>query len=135
MSLAIFSAAFIIQLVGHRIGDYLFQTDWQAQNKAKNKEARARHVLVYSLTISLLMLVTFTPAVAIFVFAITFLEHFWIDSRKPIIAWKTFLETKIARQKGFDISAMPFFVLIEIDQTVHYLRILIISILIGYGMV
>lgn len=135
MDLILFCTAFIIQFVGHRIGDYLFQTDWQAQNKAKDGIARLKHVLVYSSTISLMMLIVFDWRLCVLVWGITFLEHFWIDSRNPIIAWKTFLETKIAKQKDFDINNLPFFVMIEIDQTVHYIRIFVLSILIGLGVI
>jgi hypothetical protein len=45
---------------------------------------------------------------------------------------KTFIETKIAGNKNFDISSIPSFVIIEIDQTIHYTRILIISAIIAY---
>lgn len=95
MNLTLFTAAFIIQLVGHRIGDYLFQTDWQAQNKTKDWWARWKHCVVYSLTISLMMLMLVNWKVAVVIYGITFLEHYWIDSRKPIVWWKTLLETKL----------------------------------------
>lgn len=135
MNLLLLCTAFILQFVGHRMGDYLFQTDWQAQNKTKNAVARLRHCLIYSLTIALLMLVAFDLRIATFVFVVTILEHFWIDSRKPIVAWKTFLERKICKQDTFNIENVPFFVVIEIDQTVHYLRILLISLLIANGII
>jgi len=134
MDLLLFCTAFIIQFVGHRMGDYLFQTDWQAQNKIINNYARFAHCLVYSLTIGLLLFPFFGFTVSVSAFFLTLTEHYFIDNRKPIIWWKTFLETKIAKQKDFDINQMPFFVLIEIDQTVHYIRIFLISIMIGYGL-
>lgn len=134
MNLTLLCTAFILQFVGHRMGDYLFQTDWQAQNKAKNKIARADHCVVYSITIALLMLIAFKWQTAVIVFALTFLEHMFIDSRKPIIWWKTRLE-RVAGNKSFDMDKMPFFVMIEIDQTVHYMRCMLISMLIGYGVI
>lgn len=54
MNLLLFCVAFIFQYVGHRIGDYLLQTNYQAQNKANNFISRFKHYLVYSLTILLL---------------------------------------------------------------------------------
>lgn len=132
MNLILFCTAFILQFVGHRIGDYLFQTDWQAQNKDKNTIARLRHVFVYSTTIWALMLIVVDLRVALIVWTITMIEHFIIDSRTPVTRYKKFLE-KIVRNKEFDIEKMPFFVLIEIDQTIHYIRCLVIALLIGYG--
>lgn len=132
MEEALFSTAFIIQLVGHRMGDYLFQTDYQAQNKAKSGIARYKHCFVYALTIGLMMGFAFKWQMMLAVFGLTFIEHYIIDSRKPIVWWKKTLE-KVVGNKGFDIEKMPFFVLIEIDQTVHYVRIFVISMLIGYG--
>ncbi|WP_134682557.1 DUF3307 domain-containing protein [Brevibacillus migulae] len=133
MDLTLFCTAFILQLVGHRIGDYLLQTDWQANNKTKHNGALVEHVTVYSITIGLIMLLAFDWIIAMCVFALTFLEHLWIDTRKPVIAWKNFLERRLAGRKDYDISTLPFFVLIEIDQTFHYVRILLLSLLIGYG--
>lgn len=135
MDLLLFCTVFILQFVGHRVGDYVFQTDWQAQNKAKNIEARGMHCAVYATVIALILYPTIGLTAAIIVQLLTFMEHIWIDSRKPVIAWKTFLEERIAGRTDFDINQLPFFVLIEIDQTFHYVRILLISILIGYGII
>ncbi|CDQ41841.1 hypothetical protein BN990_04220 [Virgibacillus salexigens] len=131
MNMIIFCTAFIFQYVGHNIGDYLFQTDWQAQNKTKKRLARFRHCFVYSLTIGLLLLIPFNWVVASIVFLITLIEHYLVDSRKPIIVWKNFLEKKIAKQKNFEIKNVPQFVIISIDQTVHIVRIFIIAIAIS----
>jgi hypothetical protein len=78
------------------------------------------------------MLLVVDPMVAVFVWVITFVEHMIIDTRKPIVGWKKLLE-RVVGNKGFDIDKMPFFVLIEIDQTVHMMRIFAISLLIAYG--
>lgn len=134
MNLTLFCTAFILQFVGHRIGDYLFQTDWQAQNKAKNGIARFKHCAVYSLTISTMLLFIISWQAAVIVFMLTMVEHSLIDSRDPIVWWKTTLE-RVVGNKSFDMDKMPFFVMIEIDQTVHYIRCLLIAMLIGYGMV
>lgn len=134
MNLTLFCTAFILQFVGHRIGDFLLQTDKQAQNKATNGIYRADHCVVYSVTISLIMLIAFKWQIAVIVLGLTFIEHIYIDSRKPVIAYKKWLE-RVSGNKEFDIDKMPFFVLIEIDQTVHYIRCLLIAMLIGYGLV
>lgn len=128
-----FVTAFILQFVGHRVGDYLFQTNTQAQKKATDLVYRIRHCLLYSLIVGAFMLFAFEWQVAVIVFALTFLEHIWIDSRKPVIGWKNFFEKKLAGNKDFNIDDLPFFVVIDIDQSIHILRIFIISLLIGYG--
>lgn len=135
MDLALFSTAFILQFIGHRVGDYLFQTDWQAQNKSKNSWARFKHCFIYSLTITLIMLLVVDWKTAVIIFGLTIFEHYIIDSRKPVVGWKNFLEKRIAGNKEFDIQNVPFFVVIEIDQTMHYTRCLLIAVLLSYGVI
>lgn len=135
MDLTLFCTAFILQFVGHRIGDYLLQTNLQALNKANNIKYRFRHCLVYSISILAVVLFGFDWVTALVVFGLTFLEHIWIDSRTPVVKWKLFIERTIARKKDFKIEDLPFFVLIEVDQTIHILRIFVISLLIGYGII
>lgn len=135
MDLLLFCTAFIIQFVGHQLGDYGFQTNFQAMNKAENANIRLRHSLVYSAIISLLLLFAFSWTTTIVVFILTVLEHMIVDYRKPVIAWKTFFERKISGNKRFNIEDLPFFVLVAIDQTFHITRIFIISLLIGGGVI
>jgi len=135
MNLLIFCSVFILQFMGHRLGDYFFQTNAQAVQKANNWLARLRHCLVYSVIVASLTLFVVDWKVALIIFAITIVEHMWIDSRKPIVKYKEFLERKIARTKDFKVEDLPFFVIVDIDQTVHYLRIFIISLLIAYGVI
>ncbi|MNI79822.1 hypothetical protein D3C73_1363050 [compost metagenome] len=89
------------------------------------------HCLVYSATIAILS-AFITPSWALFVFIVTLIEHYLIDDRRFVIWLKAFIETKIAGNKNFDISDLPSFVIIEVDQTIHYTRILIISAIIAY---
>lgn len=131
MDLVIFCTAFILQFVGHRIGDFWLQTAWQAFNKKRNAVARARHCFVYALTISLLLLIAFDWTIAVVVFAVTFLEHYCVDSGKPIDAWLRFQERKLARNRSYDVDQTPSFVIVEYDQTVHYVRIFLISLVIA----
>lgn len=135
MNLLLFCTAFILQSMGHKVGDYLIQTHSQALNKSKNFVFRLRHCIMYSFSVSLIMLFAFDIKVVMLVFFVTLLEHLWIDSRKPVIAWKTLLEKRIAKNQDFNVDELPFFVVIEIDQTIHYLRLFTIALLIGYGVV
>ncbi|HZG57199.1 DUF3307 domain-containing protein [Paenibacillus sp.] len=131
MDLVLFCTAFILQFVGHRAGDFWLQTAWQAFNKAANSRARARHCLVYSLAISLLLLIAFDWYVALLVFVITFFEHYIVDSGKFVRWWLTFQERKLAGNPKYEVEHTPFFVVVEYDQTVHYVRMFLISILLA----
>lgn len=135
MNLTLFCTAFILQYVGHRIGDYGLQTNTQSIKKPHDPYARLLHSMVYSLVIGLLMLIAFDWTTAFFVFGLTVAEHMIIDSRKPVVDWKNFVEKRLARNKDFNIDDLPFFVIIEIDQTFHIVRIFIISLLIGNGFI
>jgi hypothetical protein len=132
MNLVLFSALFIFQYVGHRIGDYLIQSNTDAIMKSKSFKHRLRHCSMYSLTIMVLLLFIVNPMIAFWVWVVTFIEHMIIDSRKPIIWWKTFFEQRLMGDKNFDIDKLPFFVLIDIDQTFHLVRIFIISLVLSY---
>lgn len=131
----IFVTAFILQFVGHHIGDYLLQTNTQAKKKSSDLLSLLTHCLIYSATISLVFLTFFSPATSLVVFAITLIEHSIVDSRRPVVGWKLFLERKIAGDKDFTIGDLPFFVLINIDQTFHLVRIFVISLLVAYGLI
>lgn len=132
MDLINMTALFILQYVGHRVGDFIFQTDSQAQLKTTSSFARHKHCLIYSLTVAAFTLFVVDWEIAFFILGITLIEHNFIDTRKPVIWIKTFLETKIARNNTFDIKNVPWFVIVEIDQTIHILRILAISILFSF---
>ncbi|WP_047913136.1 DUF3307 domain-containing protein [Paenibacillus sp. TCA20] len=134
MNLVVFSALFILQFVGHRIGDFILQTDVQAQNKTKDWKARLRHCFSYSLSVSLLTWILLPIHYLPIIFLITIVEHFIIDDRRFVVWLKTNIETKIAKQKEFNISTVPGFVIIEIDQTIHMIRMLLIAILFSYIM-
>jgi hypothetical protein len=132
MNMLLFCTLFIFQYVGHRIGDYLIQSNTDARKKSTSFNHRLRHCAMYSITILLLMFFIVDPMIAFCIWAITFIEHMCIDSRTPIVWWKTFFEQKIMGDKSFDIEELPFFVLIDIDQTFHLVRIFIISLVLSY---
>jgi Protein of unknown function (DUF3307) len=47
---------FFLVLAGHLIGDFVVQTDWQANNKERNWRADAAHVLTYHVIMAVLVL-------------------------------------------------------------------------------
>ena len=132
MDLVWFCTLFIFQFIGHRIGDYLIQSNKQALLKATDATQRFDHCLSYSLAVSLPLLFIIEARYVLVIFFLTFIEHMIVDSRKPVEWWKTFFEQKIKGDKNFNLNELPFFVLIEIDQTFHLLRIFIISIIFAH---
>lgn len=134
MDQLLFAVLFIAQFVGHRVGDYLFQTDTQAVNKTRSTMYLTRHCFVYAATIGMFSLIVLPTEFAFILAVLTFIEHFLVDTRKPVFAWKKFLEFAIARNRGYSPDNLPMFVLIEIDQSIHYLRIFLLSLLFSYIM-
>ena len=60
------------QLVLHAIGDYIFQSDWMANEKTKQSFAAAAHAFCYSLPFLILM-----PS--LIAFMVIIVTHFIID--------------------------------------------------------
>lgn len=124
----LFAVLFIAQFVGHRIGDFMFQTDMQARKKTIDPLYLIKHAVVYSLCVTLpVIFFVYDIEVLMLIFTLTLVEHMAVDDRRVVIWWKHFLETKLAGRKDFNIEDVPSFVIIEIDQTIHYTRIFIIS--------
>jgi hypothetical protein len=85
MSLIVFCTLFIFQFVGHRIGDYLIQSNADAINKSKSFAHRFRHCAFYSATIFLLLLIVIDPKTAFWIWVVTLIEHMIIDQTVHII--------------------------------------------------
>jgi Protein of unknown function (DUF3307) len=118
-------------LVAHMVGDYLFQTDWQARHKRGGLSgglafrALVSHVSTYTLA--------FAPALvwigdeldagwALLAAALIFLPHFVIDDARVVRFW-------IARVKGaerFEVGLAA-----SVDQSFHVLSLFLVAILVG----
>lgn len=70
---------YLLQLILHFWGDYIFQSQWQADNKGKSSLAALQHVLFYTLpfVIAGLVFPEFNPSWQALVIIIT--THFVID--------------------------------------------------------
>ena len=104
------------QLILHLIGDYLFQTDWLAQNKTKKFLPAFIHALVYSLPFMILK-----PS--LFAWMIIFTTHFFIDRYRLVKHWVIIVnQVKNSGPFGYDINKpdyIAFWLLIIIDNTFH----------------
>ena len=124
---------FAVFFVSHLVGDFGFQTEWQALNKHEglgaNPEARRAllsHIATYTLA--------YVPALvwlagdigagaAIGTAALISLPHMVQDDGRLVRAW-------IVRVKGTDPESNPN-VAIMVDQTFHLVALLLLSFLVG----
>jgi hypothetical protein len=118
-------------IVAHMVGDYLFQTDWQARNKRGGLSggvalrALATHVATYTLA--------FVPALiwiadqldvgwALLAGALVALPHLIVDDGRIVRAYLA----HVKRAPEFDISLAA-----SVDQTFHILSLCLVALLLG----
>jgi hypothetical protein len=118
-------------LVAHMVGDYLFQTDWQARNKRGGLSggvafrALFSHVTTYTLA--------FAPALiwigdqldagwALLAAALIFLPHFVLDDGRIVRLYLA----RVKHVDGFDVGIAA-----SVDQSFHILSLFLVAILLG----
>lgn len=77
---------FEILLIAHLIGDFLFQTEWMALNKAKKWLPLIVHSSVYTIIIWIFA-VFFTPGLSLTGILLIFAGHLILDRRGFIYFW------------------------------------------------
>jgi hypothetical protein len=124
-------SVFTAFLVAHMVGDYLFQTDWQARHKrgGLNGGVAARalfsHVTTYTLA--------FVPALvwigqdltagwALLAAALIFLPHLVLDDGRFVRAYLA----NVKRVPGFDVGVAA-----SVDQSFHVLCLFLVALLVG----
>ncbi len=115
---------FIVFVLSHLVGDFLLQTDWQAQNKAGGlganpvqRRALASHVAVYALTFvpALIWLAGEIGARAVAIGALIAVPHLVQDDGRLLASY-------IRRVKGPDAAGIPVAV-VGADQALHMLAL------------
>jgi hypothetical protein len=118
-------------IVAHMVGDYLFQTDWQARHKRGGLSggvalrALSAHVATYTLA--------FVPALiwiggevgagwAVLAGALVALPHMVVDDSRIVRAYLA----HVKRAPGFDISLAA-----SVDQSFHVLSLCLVALLVG----
>jgi hypothetical protein len=119
-------------LVAHMVGDYLFQTDWQALNKrggltagGTSRRALVSHVMTYTLA--------FLPAFiwigsdldaawAIAAAALVFVPHLIIDDGRFVALYIA----RVKRVEGLNLSLAA-----SVDQSFHVLSLFLAAVVIG----
>ena len=104
---------FLVFLIAHYFGDFVFQTHWMALNKSSSMRALTAHVLTYSLTIFAVWgIINYFEAnfkEGVYLFFITAVTHFITDyftSRVNSKLWN--------REKWHE-----FFLVLGFDQLIH----------------
>lgn len=111
---------FEVLLIGHLIGDFLLQTSWMAQHKAKRWGPLLTHVAVYTSVVSAFGFASGGLSWA--AVALIFLSHIVLDR-------KTFVAFWVRRVQMVPPNAQPW-LLIMADQIFHII-ILALAILIS----
>lgn len=112
---------FIVLYVGHKIADYLLQSERQALLKTHSWKALLTHCVIYTLvlTITGYLFVGYFSWIATF---IIFLSHIIIDRRTVLIWWAENIK-KITNTKNESVKAS----MMELDQAFHYIIIFLVS--------
>ena len=71
---------FDVLLIAHLFGDFIFQTNWMAVNKADRTHSLLFHSLAYTLTIFIFASV-FSVPLSIWAIALVFVSHCILDRR------------------------------------------------------
>lgn len=125
-------SVFTAFLVAHMVGDYLFQTDWQARHKRGGLSgdrvafrALVTHVTTYTLA--------FVPALiwiadqldagwALLSAVLIFVPHLVLDDGRFVRAYLA----NVKRAEGFDLGLAA-----SVDQSFHVLSLFLVALLIG----
>lgn len=105
-------------LIGHLLGDYVFQNDWQAQNKTTKTWPCVVHCLLYTLAVLLCSFWWF-PLWAVL---LTGLIHFPIDRWRLARKWMT-----LNGQEGFASGPLSPWSIIVVDNTIHLLTLYLLG--------
>jgi hypothetical protein len=119
-------------LVAHMVGDYLFQTDWQARNKrgGLGGDSLARRALcIHVTTYTLAFLPAFVwigsdldPGWAVAAAVLIFLPHLVIDDGRIVRVYLS----RVKRANGLDVGLAA-----SVDQSFHVLSLWLVAMLIG----
>jgi hypothetical protein len=124
-------SVFAAFLVAHMVGDYLFQTDWQARNKRGGLSggtafrALSAHVTTYTLAfVPALIWIGDRTAVGwgVLAAAVIFLPHLVIDDGRIVRAYLA----HVKRADGFDIGLAA-----SVDQSFHILSLFLVALLVS----
>lgn len=98
-------------IVGHLIGDWIIQTDYQAANKTTSWKANQQHMLGYHLTLATFCLLAMSPAWTAAVVGVSWVTHSLIDRRWPVKRLMVATRSQPFSETDFGVIA--------VDQALH----------------
>lgn len=121
-------------LVTHLVADWILgQTDWEAQNKAKNWRAAMSHASKWWLLIGLAVIWIKWPEAwtepmgpVVWVLPLMGLLHAFIDRRWPVL-WLIKVKEYLPGGRPDLQREPPFWLVICIDQVLHVVQVAIIA--------
>jgi hypothetical protein len=118
--------------VAHMVGDYLFQTDWQARHKRGGlggdpvaRRALFAHVTVYTLTFLPALVwiaLELDPLWAAVAAVLIYVPHLAVDDGR-LVAWYL---ARVKRADDFNVALAA-----SVDQSFHVLSLWLVAMLIG----
>jgi hypothetical protein len=112
--------------IGHLVGDWLLQTEWQAQNKADNWKAMLAHVAVYHAVLLAILIGRYGISAAPVYVAVggLALTHALLDRKWPV-AW-------LMRTLRISVHRAPDRALtLVVDQSLHILLLAAATLYLG----
>ena len=119
-------------LVAHVVGDYLFQTDWQARHKRRglgsdplSRRALFSHVTTYTLAFLPALIwigAELEPAWAVVAGVLIFVPHLMIDDGRFVQLYLV----RVKRASGIDVGLAA-----SVDQSFHVLSLFLVALLVG----
>ena len=103
-----------ILLIGHWIGDFVFQTTWMATNKGHRLDALFAHVLTYSI-------ILIGPAILLF--GQTELAALFVGTNAALHLVTDFITSKFSSAMYANNNMRGFFVMLGLDQLLHHLAL------------
>ncbi len=98
-------------LVGHLVGDWIVQTDYQAANKMTSWKANQQHMLGYHLALAAAVAWAVSWPALLVIVAVSWITHAFIDRRWPVV-WLM----QHTRSAPF---SQTMFGVIAVDQALH----------------
>lgn len=108
----------LILLLGHILGDYYFQNEGMARQKATDRKILREHCLVYGIPFALLGLLFGLNLPLLLIFLLAFLIHAFIDMGKVFLlekGWKKELDEKTEGR------------IYLLDQSLHWLGLILLA--------
>jgi hypothetical protein len=113
-------------VIGHILGDWLLQTEWQAQNKAERWTAMFVHVTIYHVVLLAILVLRYGTSAAPVYIAVAGLAvaHAVLDRKWPV-AW-------LMRALRISVHRPPDRVLtLVVDQSLHILLLACAALYLG----